>query len=73
VAFNGVNQPGLLLFQDGALVTRVRQFPLSPTALANANAEGVFRVTFTQGIPNAEGFIDALAFDYLRLTGTAQP
>jgi uncharacterized repeat protein (TIGR01451 family) len=73
VAFNGVNQPGLLFFQDGALVTRVRQFPLSPAAIAKANADGVFRARFTQGIPNANGYVDAVAFDYFRLTGTAQP
>jgi uncharacterized repeat protein (TIGR01451 family) len=73
IAFNGVNKPGLLFFNDGALTTRVRQFPLSAADIARANAEGVFRVTFTIGPTNADGYVDAIAFDYLRLTGTAQP
>ncbi|HEY6554880.1 MAG TPA: hypothetical protein VI669_16110, partial [Vicinamibacteria bacterium] len=68
VAFNGVNQPNLLSFQDGALGTQVRQFTLSPAALANANAQGGFRVTFSGASSN-----DAVAFDYFRLTGTVQP
>jgi hypothetical protein len=68
VAFNGVVQPNLLFFDDGVNVTRVRQFPLSPAALANANAEGHFHVTFSNGSSN-----DGIAFDYFRLTGTAQP
>jgi len=67
VAFNGVVQPNLLFFEDAAEATRVRQFPLSPAAVANANAEGGFRVTFT-----AAGN-DGIAFDYFRLTGVAQP
>ena len=73
VWFNGVLQPNLLAFQDGPLPTRVRQFPLGPAAIAKANAEGGFRVTFAQGTPNASGFVDAVAFDYFRLTGMAQP
>jgi hypothetical protein len=68
VAFNGVTQPNLLYFEDGANATRVRQFVLSPAAIANANAEGHFRVTFTNGTSN-----DGMAFDYFRLTGTALP
>ncbi len=73
VAFNGVVQPNLLFFEDLRDASRVRQFPLGPAAIANANAEGVFRVTFKQGTPNANGYVDAVAFDYFRLTGVVQP
>jgi Domain of unknown function DUF11 len=68
VAFNGVVQPNLLFFNDGANGTQVRQFALSPAALAKANAEGAFRLTLTLGTSN-----DGIAFDYFRLTGVAQP
>jgi hypothetical protein len=68
VEFNGVLQPGLLSFQDGPQDTRVRQFPLSADAIANANEDGLFRVTVRRGTSN-----DALAFDYFELTGTTAP
>ena len=68
VEFNGVPQPGLLNFQDGPTDTRVRQFPLSADAIANANEEGAFRVTIKRGASS-----DAIAFDYFELTGTTTP
>jgi uncharacterized repeat protein (TIGR01451 family) len=68
VQFNGVVQPNLLAFQDDPVITRVRQFTLSPAALANANAQGGFRLTIAVGNSN-----DGVAFDYFRLTGTVQP
>ena len=68
VAFNGVVQPNLLFFEDSAIATRVRQFPLSAAAIANANAAGGFRVTISIGSSN-----DGVAFDYFRLTGVVQP
>jgi len=64
VAFNGVAQPNLFDFQDGAFATAVRTFGLDATALANANAAGQFVVTISRGDSN-----DAIAFDYFRLVG----
>lgn len=68
VSFNGVAQPNLLDFEDGILPTRVRQFNLDISSIANANAAGEFRVTFDRG-PVNNNTIDVLAFDYFKLSG----
>ncbi len=68
VAYNGIVQPNLFFFDDTAAGTRVRQFPLNAAAIANANAEGGFRLTIGIGTSN-----DGVAFDYFRLTGVVQP
>ena len=64
VSYNGVGQPNLWNFQDGFRRTVVRQFPLSPSAIANANAAGQFVLAI-----NHTGSGDFIAFDYFELTG----
>jgi len=64
VSFNGVAQPNLFNFEDGAFATAVRSFVLSPAAIANANLAGAFSVEISR---NNSG--DAIAFDYFRLDG----
>jgi hypothetical protein len=68
VSFNGVVQPGLFNFNDGFGTTVVRSFPLSATALANANAAGQFVVTLDRS-----GSGDFIAFDFFRLDAVAVP
>ena len=62
VSFNGVLQPNLFNFEDGAFATNVRSFALSPSAIANANFMGVFSVEI-----NRNGSNDGTAFDFFRL------
>jgi hypothetical protein len=68
VAFNGVAQPNLLDFEDGAFTTAVRSFGLSAAAIAQANIDSELRVTFNRG-----GSIDAIAFDYFQLDAQTVP
>lgn len=64
VSFNGVAQPGLFNFEDGAFETSLRSFVLSAAAIANANTAGQFVVTVSRGTS-----IDGIAFDFFRLDG----
>lgn len=68
VAFNGVVQPGLLAFSDGQYNTALRSFTPDPDALRNANLAQAFIVTIARG-----SSIDAVSFDYFRLTGDLEP
>lgn len=67
VAFNGVVQPGLFGFSDGQYGTAVRSFVLGADAVHNANLAGAFIVTIARG-----SSIDAVSFDYFRLTGNVE-
>lgn len=71
VTFNGVAQPNLLNIQEGPLATSVHSFPLSTTALANANLAQAFVVNIVQG-SGVNGVFDGIAFDYFRLSGNLE-
>jgi hypothetical protein len=62
VSYNGVAQPGLFNFEDGAFATAVRTFVLDAGDLAAANLANEFRVTINRVASN-----DAIAFDFFRL------
>lgn len=68
VLFNGVLQPGLFDFQDGAFATAVRMFALDAATIASINATDEFRVTINRNSSN-----DAIAFDYFQLDGAPVP
>ena len=68
VYYNGVLQPDLWNITDGYRVTRVRQFALDATAIANANAAGEFVLTFDH-----TGSGDYIALDYFQLSGEMVP
>ena len=67
VSFNGVAQPGLLNFNDGAFGTQVRSFSLSASTIAAINLGNQFNVGF-----NRSGSNDAIAFDFFRLEYTPE-
>ena len=68
VSFNGIAQPNLFNFEDGAFSTAVRHFVLSPAAVAAANLAGQFVVSISRG--NSD---DAISFDYFRLDANTVP
>ena len=63
-SLNGIAQPNLLNFEDGAFATAVRTFGLSPAVLAAANLAGQLVLRLDRSGSN-----DAIAFDFFRLNG----
>lgn len=67
-SLNGVLQPNMLNFEDGAFGTAVRTFSLSATALANANTAQQLVLHLDRGTST-----DAIAFDFFQLEGDLTP
>jgi len=64
VTYNGVGQPNLFNFQDGAFGTAVRNFVLNAATIASINANNGLTIRISRNNSN-----DAIAFDYFRLSG----